>query len=81
MIQAIIFDFDGLIFDTETHEYKALQEIFTEYNAVLPLDIWGKCVGTRAGTFDAHPIDVRLQSMAEIALEQLLDKIASSSET
>lgn len=54
MIQAIVFDFDGLIFDTETHEYKALQEIFTEYEAELPLDVWGKCVGTRAGTFNAY---------------------------
>ncbi|ERI11482.1 hypothetical protein HMPREF0083_00469 [Aneurinibacillus aneurinilyticus ATCC 12856] len=32
-------------------------------------------------TLPFHPIDVRLQSMAETALEQLLDKIASSSET
>ncbi|MMZ58245.1 2-deoxyglucose-6-phosphate phosphatase [compost metagenome] len=32
-------------------------------------------------TLPFHTIDIRLQSMAEIALEQLLDKIASSSET
>lgn len=42
MIKALIFDFDGLILDTETHEYEVLQEIFEEHGSVLPLSVWGR---------------------------------------
>lgn len=54
MIKAVVFDFDGLIFDTETHEYRVLQEIYREHGAELPLEVWGRCVGTRADYFDAY---------------------------
>jgi len=49
MIKAVIFDFDGLIFDTETHEYRVLNEIFSEHGHELPLEVWGKVIGTHAG--------------------------------
>ncbi|TLS38005.1 HAD family hydrolase [Pseudalkalibacillus caeni] len=52
MIKALVFDFDGLIFDTETQEYKAMVELFEEYGAELPLEVWGKCIGTHASFFD-----------------------------
>ncbi|RSL30126.1 HAD family hydrolase [Salibacterium salarium] len=43
---ALIFDFDGLIMDTETHQYETLQDLFAEYNSVLPLEIWQQEIGT-----------------------------------
>lgn len=49
MIKGIIFDFDGLIFDTETHQYNVLQEIFSEHNSELPLSRWQQEIGTHTG--------------------------------
>lgn len=54
MIRALVFDFDGLVFESETHEYAVVREIFREHGAELPLEVWGRCVGTHAGAFDAH---------------------------
>ncbi len=44
-IKALIFDFDGLILDTETPEYLAWQEIYHEHGYELPHDEWGKIIG------------------------------------
>lgn len=49
LVKAIIFDFDGLILDTETHEYEVLQEMFAEHESELPLSVWGNVIGTQAG--------------------------------
>ena len=45
MIKALIFDFDGLILDTETPEYLGWQNIYQEHGFELPHDEWGKIVG------------------------------------
>ncbi|WP_408011568.1 HAD family hydrolase [Pseudalkalibacillus sp. A8] len=54
MIKAIVFDFDGLILDTESCEYDVLQKIYKEHGAELPLEVWGECIGTHSNYFDAH---------------------------
>ena len=52
-IQALIFDFDGLILDTETPEFDVLQEIYAEYDAELSIEKWGQIIGGNgAVTFD-----------------------------
>jgi len=35
-IQALVFDFDGLIMDTEGPQIEAWQEVYGHYNQVLP---------------------------------------------
>lgn len=52
MIQAVVFDFDGTVFDSESHELETVREIFADHGAELPLAVWGACVGREAGFFD-----------------------------
>lgn len=54
MLQAIVFDFDGTIVDTETPDYQTWQEIYSSYDVALPLDLWLQCVGGGTGSFDPH---------------------------
>ncbi len=51
-MDALIFDFDGLILDTEVSELQSWREIYTEYNADLPIEQWAICIGSGADTFD-----------------------------
>lgn len=53
-IQALVFDFDGTILDTEGPEYRSWQEIFEEHGRSLPLRRWLAGIGTVDG-FD--PLD------------------------
>lgn len=52
MIRGLIFDFDGLIVDTEGPEYRTWQGIYRAHGQELPLEIWARCVGTSADAFD-----------------------------
>lgn len=45
MIKALIFDFDGLILDTETPEVLVWQSIYHEHGFELPVDEWEKTIG------------------------------------
>lgn len=45
MLKALIFDFDGLILDTETPEFLTWQDIYREQGFELPHDEWGKIIG------------------------------------
>jgi len=53
MIKALIFDFDGLILDTESPEYTVWNRIYAEQGQSLPAETWGQIVGGYgASTFD-----------------------------
>jgi len=54
MLKALIFDFDGLILDTETVAYQSWQEIYQEYHCTLSLEKWLLRVGGSLELFDAH---------------------------
>lgn len=51
-IHGLIFDFDGLILDTETPEFEVWQEIFQPYGLILPLEEWQAALGASFAAFD-----------------------------
>ncbi|MFC4619022.1 HAD family hydrolase [Camelliibacillus cellulosilyticus] len=66
MINAVVFDFDGVILDTETLSYQATAEVYKQYGAELPISYWAKIAGSKDDAFDSaehlesvlgHPID------------------------
>lgn len=52
MIHALIFDFDGLLVDTETPAFESWRVIYGEYGHDLALERWQGALGTMHG-FDA----------------------------
>jgi HAD superfamily hydrolase (TIGR01509 family) len=71
---ALIFDFDGLIVDTETPAYEAWRQIYAAHGFDLTLAEWVTCIGTDGGfdpyavlesrfghDLDRHALDVEFQ--------------------
>jgi HAD superfamily hydrolase (TIGR01509 family) len=49
VIRAFLFDFDGLILDTEVSSREAWQHVYREHGYELPLGRWAEGIGTRGG--------------------------------
>jgi HAD superfamily hydrolase (TIGR01509 family) len=45
-LKALVFDFDGLILDTEWSAYSTAAEVWDEHGAELELSVWQEIVGT-----------------------------------
>jgi HAD superfamily hydrolase (TIGR01509 family) len=45
-VKLVVFDFDGLILDTEVPVYDAWQEIYGDHGHELSFDKWATCIGT-----------------------------------
>jgi putative hydrolase of the HAD superfamily len=52
-VKALIFDFDGLIVDSESPGYRAWTEVYESHGCTLPFDKYSACIGTIGG-FDLH---------------------------
>jgi putative hydrolase of the HAD superfamily len=52
LMPALIFDFDGLMVDTEWPAFEAWSAIYREHGAELRLDRWVECVGSSNARFD-----------------------------
>ena len=53
MIRALVFDFDGLILETETPAHQSWAEIYQEHGHELPLEAWFDYIGREGGFFEA----------------------------
>jgi len=69
-IKALVFDFDGLIVDTEVPIFRAWQRIYREHGQELPLDQWLKIIGTASGPFDPV-IDLAKKTGAKLDEQEL----------
>jgi HAD superfamily hydrolase (TIGR01509 family) len=61
VIRAIVFDFDGLILDTEEPIYRSWLEVYHAHGEELPFERWIQIVGsTTAGFHPQHHLEERL---------------------
>ncbi|MGD7653315.1 MAG: HAD family hydrolase [Verrucomicrobiales bacterium] len=72
---AVLFDFDGVIVDTEWAIYQSWKRVFEDHGHPLPLEIYTRCIGSdfttwspkthledlTGGSFDWHDLDARRQ--------------------
>ena len=50
MIRALIFDFDGLLIDTETPALTSWQKVYRDHGQTLTLELWQGAIGRASGT-------------------------------
>jgi HAD superfamily hydrolase (TIGR01509 family) len=61
VIRALVFDFDGLILDTEEPIYRSWLEVYRAHGEELPFERWIQIVGsTTAGFHPQHHLEERL---------------------
>lgn len=71
-VRALIFDFDGLLVDTEVPAFRAWEGVFAEYGLTVPLEAWHAIIGRQSsvqamlahlevhiGPFEPEPVVAR----------------------
>ena len=85
-MKALVFDFDGLILDTEEPIYRSWLEVYQAHGEELPFDRWIQIVGSSNAAFDPRGhleerlgrplaqevVDRRIQRRTELVLAQPL---------
>src|SRR5256714_6918485 len=90
-LKAIVFDFDGLILDTEEPIYRSWLEVYAAHGQELPFDRWIQIVGSSNAAFDPRAnleerlgraltqdvLDERLRRRSELVMAQaILPRVA-----
>src|SRR5206468_8220790 len=72
VIEALLFDFDGLLVDTETPEHRAWEEAFRDHGVELALEHWSQGIGTLDGFESAAHLEELLGRPVDraVVLEQ-----------
>jgi HAD superfamily hydrolase (TIGR01509 family) len=71
-VRALVFDFDGLILETEEPILLAWREIYEELGIELPLDLWLQTIGTSDHWFDPYSHLVSQSGRADLDEEALV---------
>jgi HAD superfamily hydrolase (TIGR01509 family) len=80
---AVLFDFDGVLVDTEWAIYSAWHDLFRAHGHPLPLELYNRCIGSDFATwspkthleeltgaaFDWHQLDALRQDLIEAELK------------
>ena len=60
MIRALLFDFDGLLVDTESPSYAAWADVYRQHGHELTIDTWSAAIGTLEGFNPFDDLEGRL---------------------
>ncbi|MEA2629675.1 MAG: hypothetical protein QOJ10_2135 [Chloroflexota bacterium] len=76
MIRALIFDFDGLILDTEEPIYRSWLEVYEAHGETLPFERWVQIVGSTTTEFNPqHYLEERLgRPLAQDVLDRRIGR-------
>lgn len=66
-IEALLFDFDGLVVDTETADFESWRQVYELHGVELPREEWVASIGTDGSAFDPHAV---LERMAGRKLDE-----------
>jgi HAD superfamily hydrolase (TIGR01509 family) len=72
MIRAVIFDFDGLILDTEAPIYQSWLEVYRAHGEELPFEQWVQIVGSTQAQF--NPRDHLEQRLGRPLPQEVVDR-------
>ena len=76
VIRAIIFDFDGLILDTEEPIYRSWLEVYEAHGEALPFQRWVQIVGSTTAEFHPqHHLEERLgRRLSQEVVERRIER-------
>jgi HAD superfamily hydrolase (TIGR01509 family) len=72
LIRAIVFDFDGLILDTEEPVYRSWLEVYQAHGEELPFERWVQIVGST--TLGFHPQHHLEEQLGRSLSKEVLDR-------